>query len=261
MTTLLDGCERTVEYEAPVALQQVQRPELAAANPMMSMIADAAASGNLELVKELYAFKRQIEEDEAKKAFNKDFSEFKAESIAVVKNIVVTDGPLKGKPYADLFGVVSAVTPFLSKHRLSHSWKLTKDEPAWMEITCTIRHELGHSESVSMGAAPDSGPGRNAIQARGSAKTYLERYTLLAATGLAAQGTDKDGRGEAGKQMPEDELVSRLDAIAGAGDNAQLQDFYLKSLKAARDLGDKSAEDDLVKAKNKRYRELNGGQR
>ena len=44
-----------------------------------------------------------------------------------------------------------------------------------------------------MGGAPDTGPGRNAIQARGSSKTYLERYTATAILGLAAQDADKDG--------------------------------------------------------------------
>ncbi len=39
----------------------------------------------------------------------------------------------------------------------------------------------------------DTGPGRNAIQARGSAKSYLERYTATAILGLAAQDADKDG--------------------------------------------------------------------
>lgn len=46
-----------------------------------------------------------------------------------------------------------------------------------------------------MGGAPDTGPGRNAIQARGSAKSYLERYTLTAILGLSAQDSDDDGAG------------------------------------------------------------------
>jgi hypothetical protein len=34
---------------------------------------------------------------------------------------------------------------------------------------------------------------KNAIQAIGSAVTYLQRYTLLSATGLAAKNGDNDG--------------------------------------------------------------------
>ena len=71
-----------------------------------------------------------------------------------------------------------------------------------MEITCTLSHEGGHSESVSMGGPPDTGPGRNAMQARGSTKTYLERYTLTAILGLAAQDADDDGKGGPAKVSP-----------------------------------------------------------
>src|SRR5690606_31904525 len=80
------------------------------------------------------------------------------------------------------------------KHGLSSSWKLTKDEKDWMEVTCYLRHVGGHEESVSMGGPPDAGGAKNAIQARASTKTYLERYTLKAITGLSEQNDDTDGR-------------------------------------------------------------------
>jgi hypothetical protein len=110
-----------------------------------------------------------------------------------MKNTEIKDGPLKGKKHANLFDVVDAVTPKLSAHGLAISWKLTKDEKDWLEVTCTLRHSAGHFETVSMGSGPDMGPGRNAIQARCSAKTYLERYTATAILGLAAQDADDDG--------------------------------------------------------------------
>jgi hypothetical protein len=53
---------------------------------------------------------------------------------------------------------------------------------------------MGHSESTSLTAAPDTSGSKNSIQAVGSTITYLERYTLLALTGLAAQGQDDDGQ-------------------------------------------------------------------
>lgn len=163
------------------------------ANPMGILQSAIDRGASLEQISTLTALVERWEENAARKAFNVAFSDFKAEAVSIVKNTSVTSGPLNGQKYANLFGVVNAITPAMSKHGLSHSWKLTKDEPAWMEVTCTIRHTLGYSESVSMGAAPDAGPGRNAIQARGSAKSYLERYTLLAATGMAAADTDNDG--------------------------------------------------------------------
>lgn len=130
---------------------------------------------------------------QAKRAYDEAFAAFKAEAVKIIKGKSVNDGPLKGKSYAELHDVVNAVTPALSRHGLSSSWKLTKDEKDWMEVTCYLRHVGGHEESVSMGGPPDMGGAKNAIQARASTKTYLERYTLKAITGLSEQDDDNDG--------------------------------------------------------------------
>lgn len=185
----------------------------APANPMQ-MLAIAVQQGMPpETLRELMQLKREWEADEARRQFNEAFSAFKAEAIVIVKSTTITDGPLKGKKHANLFDVVAAVTPKLSAHGLAISWKLTKDEPAWMEVTCTLRHVAGHSESVSMGAAPDTGPGRNAIQARGSAKSYLERYTATAILGLATADADDDGNA-ADAGLITDKQVADLKALA-----------------------------------------------
>jgi hypothetical protein len=215
---------------------------------------------DVDKLAKLLELQERWEANQARKAFNEAFGRFKAEAVRVVRNVTVTDGPLKGKKHVDLFGAVSAITPALSKYGLSHSWRLTRDEPTWMEVTCTIRHDLGHSESVSMGAAPDTGPGRNAIQARGSAKTYLERYTLLAATGLAAAGQDDDGRAsEPREAMPEESVMDWLNAIASAADLDELKKQYFDAAKKAETFHDTAAVAKFQKAKNERYRQLKGG--
>jgi hypothetical protein len=107
------------------------------------------------------------------------------EAVTIIKNRNVTAGPLSGKKYAELFAIVNAVTPALSRHGLSSSWKITKDDKEWIEVTCTLKHTGGHTESVSMGGPPDVGGAKNAIQARASTVSYLERYTLKAITGLS----------------------------------------------------------------------------
>lgn len=186
----------------------------------MDLISQARIEGaTVATLAQLFELKLRVDADEARKSYSRDFSAFKAEAIRIVKGTDVKAGPLAGTRYANLFDVVKAVTPALSKFNLSHSWKLTKDEKDWMEVTCTISHSLGHSESVSMGAAPDSGPGRNAIQARGSAKTYLERYTLLAATGLTASDADDDGNGGDGEhESTIREYIDEINAAASKDD-------------------------------------------
>lgn len=249
------------QLEGSVALERAREtypaaPQFDPTTPM-GLIAMAAQRGaSVEQMQQLFELKLRMEADEAKKAFHKAFSAFKAEAVRVVKNVEVKDGPLKGKKYADLFGVVNSVTPVLAKHDLSHSWKLTRDEKEWMEVTCTISHSLGHCESVSMGAAPDSGPGRNAIQARGSAKSYLERYTLLAATGLAAADTDTDGNGGRGGELPTEEYDRLCALISAANTLEDLKSRYQSACRYANEKGDEGAIREFEKLKNVRYREI-----
>ena len=157
---------------------------------------------DLERLERLMALQERWEAGEAKKRFAVAFAAFKAEAVKIIKNKLITDGPLKNKKHAELSDVVNAATPALSKHGMATAWKLTKDERDWIEITCTLSHEAGHFETVSMGGPPDAGPGRNAMQSRGSTKTYLERYTLTAILGLAAQDADDDGAGGAKEPSP-----------------------------------------------------------
>ena len=106
-----------------------------------------------------------------------------------------------------------------------------------------------------MGSAPDTGPGRNAIQARASAVNYLERYTLLAATGTAAAGQDNDGNG-AGKEMDHEEIERIVGLIEGARHVNELKDIYLSAIKQSDAVGDKKATARFVEAKEARKKEL-----
>lgn len=184
----------------------------------MSMLAMAVKQGmNLETIKELRALQKEWEADEARKAYNAAFSAFKAEAIKVIKARTYTDGPLRGKSYAELYSVVNAVTPALSANGLSASWKLTKDDKDWLEVTCTLRHVLGHSESVPMGGPPDTGGAKSPIQARASSITFLERYTLKAICGVSEQGDDTDGGGKKPEVEPDAEGKAKLEACGSMG--------------------------------------------
>jgi hypothetical protein len=195
-------------------------PTLAPQAPRASGPLALLESGfDLEKVERLWAMQVQWEKREAEKAYNEAFAAFKAEAVRVIKNRTVKAGPLDGKKYAELFAVVNAVTPALSTHGLSAAWRITKDEKDWIEVTCTIKHALGHSESVSMGGPPDVGGAKNAIQARASTVSYLERYTLKAITGLSEQEDDNDGAGGATGDQSEagNELLQHGEEVATNG--------------------------------------------
>ena len=186
----------TANETALTTIEPINRLPERIASPTPSDLLRIAVDRGTDVaqLERLMALQERWEASEAKKKFSEAFAAFKAEAVHVIRTKLVTDGPLKGKRHAELSGIVNAATPALSRYGLSTAWRISRDEKDWIEVTCTLSHSAGHSESVSMGAAPDSGPGRNAIQARGSAKTYLERYTLTAILGLAPEDDD-DGSG------------------------------------------------------------------
>lgn len=181
------------------AMEPVPAPHALAVqqnSPAAIMLQAMAQGSSIEQLEKMMDLQERWEKREAEKACNAAFSGFKAEAVQIIKGKKVTAGPLAGKSYAELHDVVDAVTPALSKHGLSASWKITKDEKDWLEVTCTLKHIGGHSESVSMGGPPDAGGAKNAIQARASTVSYLQRYTLKAITGLSEADDDNDGNSE-----------------------------------------------------------------
>lgn len=242
---------------APVATRRPAQVRAPADTSPMGLLAIALKQGaQMETLKEFMDLSDRFEKNEARKAYNQAFAAFKSEAVRIIKNISVTDGPLKGKKYADLFAVVDSATPALSRNGLSHSWKLTKDEKDWLEVTCILSHELGHSETVAMGGPPDSGGAKNAIQARASSVSYLERYTFLAITGLASSDQDTDGRTQKEKDMPEEVFQGHLKALQESKTMPELQKAFTVAYSSTKDQDTQKA---LLAAKDLRKADLQKG--
>ena len=172
------------------------RPE-SDAGALMAIISRAATDPTFDVDKlqKLLEMKERWDASQAKKAYDTAFAAFKSEAVRIIKNKTITDGPLANKRYADLFAVVDSLVPKLSEYGLSHSWSLVKDEKDWMEVACILTHTDGHAETRKMGGPPDAGGAKNAIQARASTLSYLERYSFLAVSGMSTTDQDDDGRG------------------------------------------------------------------
>jgi hypothetical protein len=118
--------------------------------------------------------------------------------------------------HATLGNVTSKINAALSVHGLSAGWTTEQKEKAII-VTCKITHEMGHSESTSLTAYPDDSGNKNSIQAIGSTITYLERYTILALTGLATHDQDDDAENAEVKYLTEEQRSRLVDAIADTG--------------------------------------------
>jgi hypothetical protein len=158
----------------------------------MAMIERAVASGaGVETLERLMALQERWEASEARREFDEAMSAAKAELKPIIKNRHAgfdskrDGGGRVDYDYEDLPQVAEAVDPILTKHGLSYRYQ-SKQENTILSVTCIIGHRRGHREETTLQAANDASGAKNPLQALGSAATYLQRYTLKLALGLAA---------------------------------------------------------------------------
>ena len=172
---------------------------------LVSQLMQQGGSMDLSAMERLMSLQERWDANEAKKAYHQAMAAFKQNPPTIYKDKHVSFSTQKGQTdyhHATIGNVVKQIVASLAEHDLSHSWTTEQREGGQVAVTCTITHKLGHSESVTLQAGRDESGGKNSIQALGSAITYLQRYTLLAITGLAVEdGSDDDGQGADGSAM------------------------------------------------------------
>lgn len=193
----------TAAASLPVATARGTLP--AASNTPSAVLAYAIERGaDIAHVEKLLELQMKWEANEARKAYVADMAEFKKNPPQILKDKAVgytnRDGTFTGYKHATLGNVTNAIVEGLARHGFSHAWDV-QQQNGIARVTCTITHRFGHSESVAMEAGRDDSGKKNAIQQVASAVTYLQRYTLLLATGLATHDQiDDDGAGATGEQ-------------------------------------------------------------
>ena len=181
---------REVEVIAPATNSAV------ALTPMDMLDRAVSGGASIEVLEKLMALNERWERNQARKAFDQAMAEAKAEIPVILKNRHVDftgkTGVRTNYRHEDLAEIARTVDPILSKHGLSYRFRTTSPANEPVSVTCIVSHRLGHFEENTLQAGRDDSGNKNNIQAVGSALTYLQRYTLKAALGLAAS-TDDDG--------------------------------------------------------------------
>lgn len=167
--------------------------------PMSGALQMLQAGVSIEQMQGVMALQKEWEANEARKAYVADMAAFKLNPPEIQKTKGVgfanKDGTFTGYFHATLGDVAKAVVHALAQHGFSHSWE-TNQTGGTISVVCKITHRLGHSETTRMEAGADQSGKKNAIQAVASSITYMQRYTLLAACGLATTDiADDDGQG------------------------------------------------------------------
>lgn len=180
------------------------------ATPAALLIYAMEKGADLDRLEKLMELQTRWDADQARKAYVVDMTEFKKNPPQIVKDKLVgyenKDGSITGYRHATLGAVTEAIIEGLAEHGFSHRWE-PKVEGGAITVTCVITHRLGHSETTTLSSGKDESGKKNAIQAMASAVTYLQRYTLLLATGLATHDQSDDD-GKAADDISADKLIA-----------------------------------------------------
>jgi len=193
--------ETQTEYE----LKPKEAPLPAITTPNDVILEMVRKGVDPEYIGKMMELAERSERNEARKAYHEAMAEFKRNPPEIEKDKSVGYETEKkgfvGYKHASLANVTTKINKALSEHGLSAGWHTDQSDKG-ITVTCTITHRQGHSESTSLTAAADTSGSKNAIQAIGSTVSYLERYTILALTGLATHDMDDDGNSAGGPEEP-----------------------------------------------------------
>lgn len=217
------------------------------------MIELAIEKGAVEQLDKLLALQERWEANEARKAFVRAMAQFKSNRPTIYKNKDVgynskkAEGGSVSYSHATLDNIDEILGEHLSRVGISYTWKTKNLDHNWVEVTCILTHEMGHSQETTLKGPADTSGNKNPIQMIASTITYLERYTLLAATGTSVRGMDDDGKG--GQQAPDPRVQAAAQQRKESAPDNQGQDLpgcinegQRKALQGAIDKAGTSAE-------------------
>lgn len=165
---------------------------------------------DIEKLERLLAMQERWEQNKSRKEFFEALSRFQQICPVIVKNSKA-DFKLKDSParvsyqYATLDEIVSQIKGPLGDCGLSYRFSFA-EEAEQIKVTCHLTHKNGHFELTEFSSKKDNTGAKNEIQSKGSTLTYLQRYTLIGALGIATAESDDDGgsNSEPGKEKEPD---------------------------------------------------------
>lgn len=182
----------------------------------------------LSLMAQRRVWDREDAAERAKREYDEALVRFKEQCPNVARLKDIAEGPRKGAKYADLDAVVETATGHLSANGFTCTWRVVDDGKDWIAVEARLQHKGGHHETVRFSGPIDGTGNKNAIQARKSTVSYLERITMLLVCGLAEADADDDGNGGGGGNAdPLAILFADLCVqLAGLTSNAEVMEWW-----------------------------------
>ena len=220
---------RTMEETAPLPAVP------STAEIMMTAVRNGLGKEQLEVLERMFELDVKAKQQQAKEAYYKAMARWASDAPVIIKDKEVSYKAGAGTTaykHAGLGNVTQAINTSMSQYGLHASWTTTQPEGK-ITVECVVTHELGHSESTSLTADADDSGSKNKIQAIGSTISYLERYTILALTGLATHEQDTDGIIKEPEEAINDQNFADITTLiqeVGANEKAFLKYLKIESL-------------------------------
>jgi hypothetical protein len=197
-------------------------------SPLLAVMDKLASNPNLDADKIERLFnlflegQRKMAEMADERAFAEAMADFKKNPPQIVKSrlaeMMKEGRKLYEYNFADLDAYTSAAMAPLAERGITWSFPFVEKD-GQIFVSCILRYGLYKHTPTTLSSPPDQTGGKNAIQAKASTLSYLERYTFCGATGLTAAMPDNDGAQtvEADEQMDESVAADFIASIEGSG--------------------------------------------
>jgi hypothetical protein len=173
--------------------------------------------------------RREVLGDQAREAFQEHFAALSAELPQVERDgtvALVKDGRETGRyAFTTIEAMDLILRPLLAKHGFAISFSSIDNKDS-VTIAGTLSG-WGWERSSTYTLPPDNGPGRNAMQARGSSRRYAKRYITDDLVNIVRKGKDDDAKG-AIEALIDAVQLKELETLMGA--TATIEAPFLKMM-------------------------------
>src|SRR5215475_11691925 len=162
----------------------------------------------------LWRMRKELLHEEQREEYDAALSLLQGELKQVTKNGLID---LSGKgliKYARWEDIDTHIRPLIAKYGFDLTFTVINRDDNKIVVRATLTRN-GHSRCSDSPALPaDIGPGRNGLQAAGSATSYGKRYAAEALLNIVRRGEDDDGTAAARNDAPiSAEQAAQLSAL------------------------------------------------
>lgn len=200
---------------------------------LLTAIVSLAKDPSVDVAKlgALLGMQERMEAREAERMFGAALGRIQAKAPRIPKNGVVSlgkgkDGKEQSYDFAKWEDMDTIVSPLLREEGFAVTFSEDTSDQNGIRWAATWR-AFGHSEKNFITLPPDTGAGRNPLQARGSTNSYAKRYLTEDFLKLVREGADDDGkRGGTVYITPDQVLEIQALALAAEREESRFLETY-----------------------------------